>query len=222
VLRTAPLAVALVLALAVPADAAEVAARLDVPGGVRYGAETVVTGAVTEAGVPVPGRPVVLEGRRFPFAGDWQLLASGVTGADGSYELARELDRNHELRVREEMASAVSPTLKAYVFPSFRLGFQELPAGAIRITQTYQVPRDVRLRARTRFYVGPQSRRRARLRAVVPTRRVRPGRYRAVARIRIPASYGGRFRYVSCFAYTPGSGMGNPSRRCPRKTFRVR
>jgi hypothetical protein len=222
VIRAVGLAVALLLTVAVEAQAAEVSARLDAPGGVRYGAETLVSGAVTEAGVPAPGRPVLLEGRRYPFAGDWQPLASGETGADGAFELARELDRNYELRVRDAVASAVSPTLNAYVFPSFRLGFEELRGGRIRITQTYQVPRDVHLRARTRFYIGPQSRRRARLRAVVPTRRVRPGRYRAVARIRIPASYGGRFRYVSCFAYTPGSGMGNPNRRCPRRTFRVR
>lgn len=212
----------LFLTLPNPAQAAEVAARLQDPGGVRYGSDTVVGGSVTEAGAPLPGQPVVLEGRRYPFAGDWLPLATGVTAADGSFELVREIDRNHELRVRHEPTAVLSPTLKAFVFPSFLLGFVEVRPGVIRITQTYQVPRDVRLRAPTRFYVGPQSRRRAPLRAVVPTRRLRPGRYRAVARVRIPASYGGRFRYVSCFAYTRGSGMGNPNRRCPPRRFRVR
>jgi hypothetical protein len=212
----------LVLVLATrTASAAEVAAELETPDGVRYGAQTVVAGQLTEGGVPLPAQPVVLDARRHPYRTDWRPLASATTDADGRFEIARELDRNHELRVRHETTGVLSPALSAFVFPSFTLAFEELRPGAIRITQTYRVPRDVRLRAPTRFYLGPQSRRRARLRAVAPTRRVRPGRYRAVARVRIPRSYGGRFRYVSCFPYTRGSGMGDPSRRCPRRVFRV-
>ena len=219
--RLPPLAVALVLLLATPAAAAEVSASLEPPGGVRYGAQTTVRGAVTEAGVPLPAQPVVLEGRRYPFDGPWQPLATAVTAADGTFSVTAALDRNHRLRVRHAPTAALSPTLRAFVFPSFRLAFVELRPGLIRITQTYRVPRDVQLRRRTRFYVGPQTRRRAPLRAIVPTIRVRPGRYRAVARVRIPAAYGGRFRYVSCFPYSPGSGMGNPSRRCPPARFPV-
>ena len=214
-------AAALLLVLAAPARAAEVSATLDPAGGVRYGAETTVRGAVTEGGVPLAAQPVVLEARRYPFRGAWRALATAVTGADGGFSFTRALDRNHRLRVRHEPTGALSATLRAYVYPSFRLAFRELPGGAIRITQTYRVPRDVRLRRRTRFYVGPQTRRRAPLRAIVPTRLIRPGRYRAVARVRIPASFGGRFRYVSCFPYSPGSGMGNPSRRCPTRRFPV-
>jgi hypothetical protein len=215
------LAAAFLLLLAGPAGAAEVSATLEPAGGVRYGSGTTVRGAVTEAGVPLGAQPVVLEVRRYPFHGPWRPVVTGVTDADGGFSFTRALDRNHRLRVRHEPTGALSATLRAYVYPSFRLAFQELPDGAIRITQTYRVPRDVRLRRRTRFYVGPQTRRRAPLRAVVPTRRVRPGRYRAVARVRIPAAYGGRFRYVSCFPYSPGSGMGNPDRRCPPRRFPV-
>jgi hypothetical protein len=215
------LAVVLALLLAGPAAAADVTAAVEPATGVRFGAGTTVRGAVTEAGVPLAAQPVVLEALRYPFHGAWRPLATAVTGADGGFSFTRALDRNHRLRVRHAPTGALSPTLRAYVYPSFRLTFQELPGGAIRITQTYRVPRDVRLRRRTRFYVGPQTRRRAPLRAVVPTRRVGPGRYRAMARVRIPASYGGRFRYVSCFPYSPGSGMGNPDRRCPPRRFPV-
>src|SRR3954451_14931551 len=191
------IAAALLLLPAGPANAAEVSATLEPAGGVRYAAQTTVRGAVTEAGVPLAAQPVVLEARRYPFHGPWRQLATAVTGADGGFAFTPALGRNHRLRVRHEPTGALSTTLRASVFPSFRLAFQELPGGAIRITQTYRVPRDVRLRRRTRFYVGPQTRRRAPLRAVVPTRLVRPGRYRAVARVRIPGTYGGRFRYVS-------------------------
>ena len=36
------------------------------------------------------------------------------------------------------------------------------------------------------------------------------------------ASFDGRFRYVSCFRYSPGSGMGDPDLRCPKKRARLR
>jgi hypothetical protein len=186
---------------------------------VRYGTATTVRGAVTQTGVPLAGQPVVLEASRYPYRAGFQPLATAVTGPDGAYALQRELDRNHRVRVRH--AAGVSATLTAFVFPSFTLEFAELRAGLIRIVQTYRVPRDVRLKAPTRFYVGAQTHRRARLRATVPTRRMRAGRYRATARVRIPASYDGRFRYVSCFPYTRGSGMGDPRRRCPPRLYRL-
>jgi hypothetical protein len=211
-----------------PAAAAQTGGRADVSvavepaGGVRYGAETTVRGAVTEVGAPLAGQPVVLEARRFPFEGEWEPLATATTDTAGAFAFARELDRNHQLRVRHEPTDALSAVRRAFVYPSFTLAFEELAAGTIRITQLYRVPADVRLSARTRFYIGPQTGRRARLRAVVPTRRVRAGRYRAVARVRIPASYDARFRYVSCFRYSPGSGMGDRARRCPPRFFPLR
>jgi hypothetical protein len=224
-LRPFQLTLVLAALLAAPAQAAhaaEVSARVEPAGGVRYGTETTVAGSLTEAGVPLPGQPVILEARRFPYRGPWTALDTVVTLADGSFAFARELDRNHDIRVRHESSRALSRAVTAFVFPSFTLEFTELRTGRIRITQTYSVPRDVRLSAPTRFYVGSQSARRARLRATTPTRRTRPGRYRSVARVEIPDSYGGRFRYVSCFRYSPGSGMGDPARPCPRRLFPLR
>jgi hypothetical protein len=202
--------------------AAEVSIVVEPAIGVRYGAETTVGGTLAETGAPLAGQPVVLEARRFPFDGAWEPLATATTDAAGAFLFERELDRNHRLRVRHEPTGAVSAIRTAFVFPSFTLAFEERDAGVIRITQLYRVPAEVRLTARTRFYIGSQEARRARLRATVPTRRVRAGRYRAVARVTIPDSYGGRFRYVSCFRYSRGSGMGDPSRRCPRRFFPLR
>ena len=201
---------------------ADVSVVVEPAGGVRYGAATMVRGTLTEVGAPLAGQPVVLEARRFPFAGAWEPLATATTDTAGAFVFERELDRNHQLRVRHEPTDSVSTDRTAFVYPSFTLAFEELEAGTIRITQLYRVPADVRLTARTRFYIGPQSGRRARLRASVPTRRLRAGRYRAVARVRIPESYGGRFRYVSCFRYSRGSGMGDPARPCPRRFFPLR
>ena len=38
----------------------------------------------------------------------------------------------------------------------------------------------------------------------------------------LPRSFRGRFRYVSCFVYSLGSGMGDPDQRCPRRLGRLR
>ncbi len=92
------------------------------------------------------------------------------------------------------------------------------------------MPKDAELSAPTRFYVGPCrisaggqcTARLAEFRAAAVTRRLRAGRYVATATVRIPKSFDGRFQYVSCFVYSPGSGMGDPKQSCPRKFARLR
>jgi hypothetical protein len=122
-----------------------------------------------------------------------------------------------------------SPLVQAYVLPAFTLTFSQRGKRVLRLRQTYTVPRDAALSAPTRFYVGPCrpqngrcTAKRARLRAKAETRRVRAGRYLAKATVRIPRSFGGRFQYLSCFVYSPGSGMGDPDQRCPRRFARLR
>ena len=51
---------------------------------------------------------------------------------------------------------------------------------------------------------------------------MRAGRFVATARMRLPKSFRGRFQYVSCFVYSPGSGMGDPDQRCPKRFARLR
>jgi hypothetical protein len=162
---------------------------------------------------------VRLELRRHPFKAPWSSRASAVTGADGSYSFEPELDRNHQVRVRllgiAPEPDTLSPERLAYVLPAFTLTYRQRRAGVLRLRQTYTVPRDAQLSAPTRFYVGPCrpdsnercTARRAPFRVAAKTRRVRAGRYVAAATVRLPRSYGGRFRYASCFVYSPGSGM---------------
>src|SRR5215213_6458772 len=87
------LTAALLALTAAPASAAEVTAEVQ-PAGVRFGADTVVRGAVTDAGVPQAAQPVVLEVRRYPYRGAWRPLDRGVTGDDGSFGFVERLDRN--------------------------------------------------------------------------------------------------------------------------------
>jgi len=90
----------------------------------------------------------------------------------------------------------------------------------VQITQTFTVPRDVVLKAPTRFYLG---RARAATAAFVRaggTRRVRAGRFRARVTVRVPAAYRGRFSYAACFRATRGSGLGDPKATCPTRRFR--
>ena len=230
--RALLLALAAVLLGAAPAGAAELSLRVSPTAGVRLGNELRATGRVTEQGAAVAGRRVALELRRHPFTRRWRRGPVTVTGPNGRFTFSLALQRNHRVRARLLTASgdgayvpprigAVSRVRLAYVLPAFTLSFAQRGDDGIRIRQVYTVPRDVRLRARTRFYIGRSGSRRARLRAVVRTRRVRAGRYVAAATVRIPASFGGRFRYVSCFPYSRGSGMGKPSTRCPRRFARL-
>lgn len=233
--RTALIAIALAPAGAVPASAAEVSLDLEARAGVRLGSPTVVSGTVTEAGAPLADRIVALEVRRYPFKQGWRRTGlTDTTAADGTYSFSRKLDRNHHVRARlvnvPPAPDALSPRRDAYVVPAFTLGFDQRGKRMLRLRQTYTVPRDAKLSAPTRFYVGPcrpgKSGRcrgtRARFRVAADTDRVRAGRYRAAAKVRIPKSFRGRFQYVSCFVYSPESGMGDPDQRCPKRYARLR
>jgi hypothetical protein len=218
---------------AAPAGAAEVSLSVTPAAGVRLGNALTAVGRVTERGAPVAGRAVALEIRRYPYKRAWRGKARAVSKADGRFSVRLRLDRNHKVRARL-LASAgdgayvppqpavLSRVRVAHVLPAFTLSFAQRGSDRIRLRQVYTVPRDVRLRAPTRFYVGPNGGRRARLRAVARTRRVRAGRYVARATVRVPSSFGGRFRYLSCFAYSRGSGMGHPRATCPRRFASLR
>jgi hypothetical protein len=233
--RTALIAIALALATASPASAAEVSVEVDPDAGVRLGSPTAISGHVTEAGAPLAGRTVALELRRHPYKRAWRSTGiTDTTTADGGYSFSRKLDRNHQVRVRLVSVApepdVLSPQRDAFVLPAFTLAFDQRSRRVLRLRQTYTVPRDVELSAPTRFYVGPCqpgergecTAGRAPFRAKAETRLVRAGRYLAKAKVRIPKSYRGRFQYVSCFVYSPGSGMGNPEQRCPRTFARLR
>jgi hypothetical protein len=227
-------ALGLVPVAAAPASAAELSLEVTAPAGVRLGKPTALRGRATAAGAALAGRSVRLEVRPHPFDGPWRRRAHTVTAADGSFAFAPRLGRNHQVRARlagiAPEPDTLSRQLQAYVLPAVTLAFSQRSRRVVRLRQTYRVPRDVRLSAPTRFYVGPCepaadgrcTGRRAPFRKQVATVRVRAGRYLARATVRLPRSYGGRFQYVSCFTYSPGSGMGDPAQRCPRKFARLR
>jgi hypothetical protein len=227
------IALALAGLAAAPAQAAEVSVAVAPAAGVRLGTTIAVTGRATENGAPLAGRTVRLEVREHPFSGGWTPRRERRTGADGSFAFSPTLDRNHQVRVvlagEPPAPDVLSPIGKAYVLPAFTLSFKQHGTRRIRLRQVYTVPGRVRLSAPTRFYVGPCkpgkrgrcTAQRAPFRKQTETRRVRAGRYVARATVRIPASYAGRFTYVSCFRYSEGSGMGNPDLRCPRRSVRL-
>ena len=232
-LPTALAAIALAVALAAPASAAEISLSAGSEAGVRLGEPTTLSGKVTEGGAPLAGLTVALELRRHPYRGEWRRDGgTDVTATDGSFSFARELDRNHQARVRlvDVAPPTYSPPREAYVLPAIKPSFREGRKRRLRLRLDYRVPRDVELTAPTRFYVGPCKRDRrgrctarlARFRVKAETRRVRAGRYAATARLRLPKSFGGRFQFVSCFVYSPGSGMGDPDQRCPKRYARLR
>jgi hypothetical protein len=206
----------LALLVAAPAASAAVTVGIDVaPPETGFGDVTEISGGVAVDGAPAVDETVVLEGRRYPFTGEFRALEETTTAAGGTYAFERKLDRNWQLRV--VAAGKTSKRVRAYVFPATRLSFRARNSRVIRLTQRYVVPRGVRLEQPTLFYVGRRGVATAPRVATAELERTRPGRYRSTAVVRIPAEWKGRFRYASCFRYTVGSGMGNPRAGCPRR-----
>jgi hypothetical protein len=215
-LRRNPI-LALVLAALFPAQASAAEIKLELtPAEARYGASTELSGTVSDdAGKPMPGTQVALVGRRYPYVGPFQPLATGTTDATGAYRFEREFERNWQVKVL--LGEESSPVLHAYVFPQFTLSFTARNARVIKLTQRYRVPRGVELDRPTLFYVGRRGSPTAPVAATAKVRRIGSGRFVSNALVRIPAAWDGRFRYASCFRYTRDSGMGRPGATCPKR-----
>ncbi len=179
------------------------------PPETRYGSPTEISGTAPA------GQTVRLEGKRYPFDADFRVVESTTAEEDGTFRFEREFERNWRVRVR--VADEVSETAPVYVFPRFTLRFEARNERVIRLVQRYRVPHGVDLERPTIFYVGRRGARTAPRAARVEVERTGSGRYRSVALVRIPSRWNGRFRYASCFRYTPGSGMGDPRASCPRR-----
>jgi hypothetical protein len=206
----------LLLALGAPAAHASVTVDMRIsPEETRYGEPTEITGTALSDDAPLAGAPVQLLGRRYPFDDELTVIDETVTAADGTYSFERELERNTDLRV--QVGDAMSRRERAYVFPAFTLTYRARNSRVIRVTQRYRVPRGVRLKQPTIFYVSRRGTKRAPRAATGELERLRAGHYRSSTLVRIPSAWKGRFRYASCFRYTGGSGMGNPRSTCPQR-----
>jgi len=206
----------LMLLVAAPAASAATTVALEGPSTeTTFGETTTLRGMVSTDGVAAAGVPVALEGRGYPFDSPFVALAQTTTAADGSFSFERRLDRNWQFRAT--VAGLKSHRVHTYLFPFTTLSFRARSSRVIRLTQRYRVPKSVRLKQPTLFYVGKRGRKSAPRVASAKLVRVRAGRYTSSAVVRLPASWHGRFRYASCFRYTGGSGMGNPRAGCPTR-----
>lgn len=219
-MRIALLTVLLLLLGAAPAAAAELTLFTAPRDGAILGEDSRFAGKLTQDGKPLAGQAVTLEVRRHPFDGPFEFLDTITTGEDGAFRFVKRLDRNHDVRVSALAVGATSPTLRAYVFPRARLGVRTLRRNVVRMTQTLIVPRDVRLSAPSRFYLGRARARTATFVKAARPRRIRAGRYVARVDVRVPKAFRGRFSFAACFRATSGSGLGDPNAGCPRARFR--
>jgi hypothetical protein len=211
-----PFAVALLLLL-IPstAAAADVSLALSPSDSVQYGSSHDAGGRLTEGTVPLAGQPVELHGRAYPYRGAFRRLATATTDAAGGFAFRRRFDRNMQLRAIAPVQAIRSKTVRAYVFPRPRSTFKALDGDRLRITQVLRAPAGVRLTARTNFYLGPRGARSARRVASAKPRKIGRGRFKATAVVELPRRWKGSFRYGSCFGYSEGSGLGDPSAGCP-------
>jgi hypothetical protein len=216
-------AVALVLATAAAALGAPAVAQAELqvavtPSEARFGQAHHVVGRLTGAsGAPLPDRQITLQARPWPYKARFRPVGTARTGADGRFDVPElRFERNADVRA-VAFDGTMSGIARAWTYPAFTLTFKALSETRIRLVQDYRVPEDVRLRAATLFYVGPASAGSAPVRGRARPRRIGRGRWRATATVRLPAAWNGRFRYATCFRYTPGSGMGDPQRGCPER-----
>jgi len=207
----------LVLLMPAAASAADLRLALVTDDGVQYGTPHELTGSLRDGTMPLAGRAVELQGRAYPYKGDFRTLANATTRADGSFAFKRAFDRNMDVRTVAPDQAASSEVLRAYVYPRPRSTFKALTSSRLKITQFLRTAPNVRLTARTIFYLGPRDAKTAKPVARAKPRKVGRGRFEATATVRLPRAWKGAFRYGSCFRYSEGSGMGAPGVACPKR-----
>ena len=205
------------LVLPASASAADLQLALKTDDGVQYGTPHELTGSLREETAPLPGQSVQLQGRAYPYKGGFKTLATTTTRADGTFAFKRTFDRNMDVRAVAPAQATETEDLRAYVYPRPRSTFKALANSRLRITQFLRTAPNVRLTARTTFYLGPKNAKSARAFARAKPRRIGKGRFKATATVTIPQAWKGEFRYGSCFRYSEGSGMGAPGAECPKR-----
>lgn len=215
-MRLASVLFLVMLALPATASAAQVSLSLQQPE-VQYGTAHTASGRLVEGTSPLAGRTIELQGRAYPYDGPFQTLGTATTDANGAYAITKKFDRNMQLQAVAPDAGASSHVVRAYVFPRPRSTFRALSRSRLRITQFLRTPPNVKLSARTNFYLAPPGADTARRVARAKPRKVSPGRFKATATVKLPRSWGGEFKYASCFRYSEGSGLGNPGASCPKR-----
>jgi len=213
------LAIAFFLVLLTPASASAADLRLSLltDDGVQYGSSHELTGSLREGTAPLAGQTVELQGRAYPYTGGFRTLATATTRADGSFRFKRRFDRNMDVRALAPVQQEATDDVRAYVYPRPRSTFKALSGHRLRITQYLRTAPNVRLTARTTFYLGPRKAKSAPPVARAKPRRLGRGRFKATATVKLPRAWNGAFRYGSCFRYSEGSGMGAPGATCPKR-----
>jgi hypothetical protein len=215
--RALPLAAAAALSLPATAAAAQIGVAVAPPDAALGTPHTAAGQMLSDTGAPLASRRITLQTRPYPYTGRWRAVDHATTGSTGRYAFGRlDLDRNADVRV-VAFDGTTSGIARAFTYPSHRLSYRVVGKRRIRLTQTYLTPPDVRLTARTLFYVGSGRATSAPVTRRVKTQRTRRGHFRSVVTVTLPKAFRGSFRYASCFGYSRGSGMGDPAQGCPKR-----
>ena len=216
-MRLVTLLLGALLLVPATASAADVSISLESGAGVQYGSAHEVRGRLAEGTAPLAGQAIELRGRAYPYEGDFSTLATTVTDGAGAFGFDRKFDRNMQLQVVAPPQGAFSKVVRAYVFPRPKSTFKALAGGRLRITQILRTPANIKLSAKTNFYLGPKKAKSAARVATAKPKRIGTGRFKATAVVKLPSAWKGSFRYGSCFRYSEGSGLGDPGASCPKK-----
>ena len=126
-----------------------------------------------------PASPCSLQGRAYPYKGEFKTLATATTRADGTFALQAPLRPQHWTCAPSRPPRWRRPTTcGAYVYPRPRSTFTALSGSRLRITQFLRTAPNVRLTARTTFYLGPKNAKTAKAFARAKPRKIGKGRFR--------------------------------------------
>src|SRR4029078_8932597 len=131
-----------------------------------------------EATAPLAGQAIELQGRAYPYKGEFKTLATATTRPDGTFAFKRRFDRNMDVRAFAPAQAAVSKDDRAYVYPRPRSTFKALTRNRPRITQFLRTAPNLRLSAPPTSSLGPEKAKTAKPFARAKPRKIGKGRFK--------------------------------------------
>ncbi len=178
------------------------------------GASTTVSGHTSQAGRPLAGATIALEGDPYPFHG-FAVLARTVSGPDGSFTFASlRPDRDTRLRtVLEGPSSAASPQLTIGVEPAVAVHASSEGPGRTRLSIRLTHPlTGGSSPVQAHWFLAKHGSAKFLPAGTTETRELSPGLTYASTTIDPPSK---RFTYRVCLTPGWGHAMTPPAMRCP-------
>lgn len=184
---------------------------------VELGAETALRGTLEQGDEPLVDEAVRLEEDPYPFDGDYRTVVESTSDDGGAFSFRVEPGANTAYRVTTgEVSQTESKPRRVFVEPRTNL-VTEPAGGGTRFETTFRHPPDRSIQGSSVFHYATTVAE-AEATGELPFARItRVEQLRSgvsVADVAIAGASPEELVYMSCFGYTPDSGLGTPNSRC--------